>query len=161
MKWRWLIGHYIDPALKLSRKQKYEASRRALRMPGSRKRIAMAAVLCGLIATGPLLGGIGALLLLAKALEHATPAQAPSLLLLEDILIQGLVILCPLVLLLVPFWALLLVGWAIRPGVKAALRTMGYEICAKCGYWLRELPDDERRCPECGAERQPMARSDE
>jgi DNA-directed RNA polymerase subunit RPC12/RpoP len=46
-----------------------------------------------------------------------------------------------------------------RP-VRRALRQEGYEVCVRCGDWLRDLTDREKRCPLCGAERQPMARSE-
>ena len=75
---------------------------------------------------------------------------------LEDILIPGLMILWLVLLLIIPFCAISLMGWALRPGVRAALRSMGYETCGKCGYWLRDLPDNEGRCPECGAPREAM-----
>jgi DNA-directed RNA polymerase subunit RPC12/RpoP len=64
-------------------------------------------------------------------------------------------------------WASAFVGaWAGigrvygRP-LRRALREEGYEVCVHCGYWLRDLTDRETRCPVCGAQRQPMARSDE
>ena len=36
-------------------------------------------------------------------------------------------------------------------------RELGYDVCRRCGYWLRGLSDTVERCPECGHER----RSDE
>ncbi|MDY7109077.1 MAG: zinc ribbon domain-containing protein [Planctomycetota bacterium] len=46
--------------------------------------------------------------------------------------------------------------WRFAPCVWRALRARGHEVCPNCGYWLRDLPDDEDRCPECGALRQTM-----
>jgi len=43
-----------------------------------------------------------------------------------------------------------------RRRTYGALRLVGYDVCPRCGYWLRGLPEDEDRCPECGAKRQPM-----
>lgn len=42
------------------------------------------------------------------------------------------------------------------PCVYRATRQHGYEVCAKCGYWLKGLGNDIARCPECGAEREVM-----
>ncbi len=53
-------------------------------------------------------------------------------------------------------WILLaLVGrFAWKPRVHTALRKLGYDVCRRCGYWLRGLSDAEDRCPECGHARQ-------
>jgi hypothetical protein len=45
--------------------------------------------------------------------------------------------------------------WYVR-SLRLGVRKRGYEVCLKCGYWLRELPEDEDRCPECGAKRRSM-----
>lgn len=42
------------------------------------------------------------------------------------------------------------------PQVRGAVREIGYEVCEKCGYWLRGLDRDVTKCPECGSRRQPM-----
>lgn len=41
------------------------------------------------------------------------------------------------------------------PCVRRATREQGYDVCDRCGYWLRGLDDTTDRCPECGARRQP------
>ncbi len=41
------------------------------------------------------------------------------------------------------------------PCVYRATRQHGYDVCLKCGYWLRGLGGDVKRCPECGAQREP------
>lgn len=55
--------------------------------------------------------------------------------------------------------------WVIITGVNhlfarrrtyKALCDMGYDMCLKCGYWLRGLAEDVTNCPECGAKREPM-----
>lgn len=33
------------------------------------------------------------------------------------------------------------------------LRTLGHDVCPKCGYTLVNLPDSESKCPECGTTR--------
>ncbi|UCD76601.1 MAG: hypothetical protein JSV91_06685 [Phycisphaerales bacterium] len=45
--------------------------------------------------------------------------------------------------------------------IRLTLRDMGYEICVRCGYWLRGLGDDLTRCPECGAKQETAARGKE
>ncbi|UCG16526.1 MAG: hypothetical protein JSV19_00510 [Phycisphaerales bacterium] len=42
------------------------------------------------------------------------------------------------------------------PCVYQATRRHGYDVCAKCGYWLKGLCEDSRRCPECGMQREAM-----
>lgn len=44
------------------------------------------------------------------------------------------------------------------PFIRRALRDLNYEVCMDCGYWLRELGASVTRCPECGAEREPMSK---
>ena len=34
------------------------------------------------------------------------------------------------------------------------LRQSGYDICTRCGYWLKGLDDATDRCPECGTKRE-------
>ena len=49
--------------------------------------------------------------------------------------------------------------WVLRniygPHLRRAMRDVGWEVCIKCGYSLRGL-EDVKRCPECGAKREPM-----
>jgi hypothetical protein len=40
------------------------------------------------------------------------------------------------------------------PCVYRATRRHGHDVCRKCGYWLKGLGDDIKRCPECGTERE-------
>ena len=44
------------------------------------------------------------------------------------------------------------------PCVYRATRQHGHDVCPRCGYWLRGLPEDITRCPECGAHRACLAR---
>ncbi len=50
--------------------------------------------------------------------------------------------------------------WVLRniygPHLRRAMRDVGWEVCIKCGYSLREL-EDVKRCPECGAKREAIA----
>ena len=45
------------------------------------------------------------------------------------------------------------------PCVYRATRQQGYDVCAKCGYWLKGLSDEIKRCPECGMAREAMPKS--
>ena len=40
------------------------------------------------------------------------------------------------------------------PCVYRATRRHGYDVCAHCGFWLKGLPEDGEKCPECGVERE-------
>ncbi|HIB66927.1 MAG TPA: hypothetical protein EYO33_17885 [Phycisphaerales bacterium] len=42
------------------------------------------------------------------------------------------------------------------PFVYNELRNRGYEVCPKCGYWLRDLDQSIAQCPECGRDRDAM-----
>ncbi len=44
---------------------------------------------------------------------------------------------------------------ANRESILRAMRSRGFELCTNCGYWLKGLADDVRRCPECGKRREP------
>lgn len=35
------------------------------------------------------------------------------------------------------------------PCIYAELRARGYDVCPKCGYWLRDLDQSITKCPEC------------
>ena len=46
------------------------------------------------------------------------------------------------------------ITWLFRhiryaPCVYAELRARGYDVCPKCGYWLRDLDQSITKCPEC------------
>ncbi|MHC4948785.1 MAG: hypothetical protein ACYTG1_11070 [Planctomycetota bacterium] len=44
--------------------------------------------------------------------------------------------------------------YRFAPCVYRATRQQGYDVCARCGFWLRGLPDEVATCPECGADRE-------
>ena len=39
------------------------------------------------------------------------------------------------------------------PHYRLAVRQLGYDVCVRCGYWLRGLDKSIKECPECGFER--------
>jgi len=49
--------------------------------------------------------------------------------------------------------SLMMKRWRYAPLVYAELRERGYDICPKCGYWLRDLDETIAHCPECGRAR--------
>ncbi len=53
-------------------------------------------------------------------------------------------------------WGCLLYGLFSRPEHYHRIRLEGFDICVKCGYWLRGLGDEITNCPECGTKREPM-----
>ncbi len=64
-----------------------------------------------------------------------------------------------LLLLFVPtawIWGCLLYGLVSRPEHYYRIRLEGFDICLKCGYWLRGLGDEITNCPECGTKRESM-----
>ncbi len=53
-------------------------------------------------------------------------------------------------------WGCLLYGLVSRPEHYYRIRLEGFDVCLKCGYWLRGLDDETTNCPECGTKREPM-----
>jgi hypothetical protein len=43
--------------------------------------------------------------------------------------------------------------YRFAPCVYRAARQNGYDVCVRCGYWLKGLGADSTKCPECGADR--------
>ena len=56
-------------------------------------------------------------------------------------------------------WGCLLYGFVSRPEHYHRIRLEGFDVCLKCGYWLRGLGDEISNCPECGTKREPMPRA--
>ncbi len=50
--------------------------------------------------------------------------------------------------------------YRFAPCIYRATRQHGYDVCAKCGYWLRGLADKIERCPECGTIRAAVTRAE-
>ncbi len=53
-------------------------------------------------------------------------------------------------------WGCILYGLLSRAEHYHRIRLEGFDICLKCGYWLRGLAEDVTNCPECGTKREPM-----
>ncbi|UCD76602.1 MAG: hypothetical protein JSV91_06690 [Phycisphaerales bacterium] len=143
MSWRWLILDYIPPELGLTSGQRKQARRRMYRL---RHRVPV--VNWVLYLFGPVAGIVGC---------HFIYRWLAAALVVMD-LPEGWAKCSAAALALLGFtigYALLLAALYVGP-MRRALREMGYEVCVRCGYWLRGLGDADDRCPECGSKRQAM-----
>ena len=139
MNWRWLIFDYADPELPISLWGRLRISFKMIpiwRLPRSVRRgryiFALAMVPFGLMPMLPFL--------------IARPGIPTGLLMYLPVPFAFLV------------WAggCFLYGLTCRREYMHRLRVSGFEVCLQCGYWLRGLGDDVKRCPECGAAREAM-----
>ena len=140
MNLRWLLFDYADPDLPLSfwKRQKVAWRRVPLRtLPSSMRRE---------MHRGRIIGIFGLML----------PVVVFNSML--DLFSSGVGLFIPL-LVFAPtlwIWACLLYGLFSRTEHYHRIRLEGFDICLKCGYWLRGLGDEISNCPECGARREPM-----
>ncbi len=157
MKWRWLLFDYVDPQLSLTREERRRVRRRAWKdrnvrvvppvIPGQ------SSLLTRLTGTG------GRPVRWVDVVGLMIPAAAMLLVLLPMFLFARLLswsIFPMLVVQATVSWILfaLLGRIAWKPRVNGALRELGYDVCRRCGYWLRGLSDTVERCPECGHHRE-------
>jgi ssDNA-binding Zn-finger/Zn-ribbon topoisomerase 1 len=130
----------IDPALPIDTR-----TRRKIRRVAWRKWNENPAkgITFGLLAAAPLF-----LTTLLPPAMRTTQLGIPAL---AIVAITYIIYICILAQILRRFW--------YAPYVYAELRTRGYDVCPKCGYWLRDLDDDIQRCPECGRTREAIPAS--
>ena len=143
MKWRWLFFDYVDPQLNLSREQRRVVRRLVWKARDLRQTPAHA--------WGRRF----------RWIELLTPLIPPAVMavvavtMLFSTFFTGWPILLLIAVQMTVTWILFaLVGrisW--KPRVHSALGELGYDVCRRCGYWLRGLTDAEHRCPECGQEK--------
>ena len=128
MNLRWLIFDYVPPDIKLTSQQRRELRHKA---KDAYVPISWKAELLGFLISLPLI--VGWIILL---LAMATPLLFP-------VMVAGI-------------WVILTgLRWLFgRRATYAALGQMGYDVCLKCGYWLKGLSDEVKRCPECGWRRE-------
>lgn len=144
MSWVW--PDYINPQLPLSKQQRKAIHRNAWRLWWADKwNIAIYLLLpvsyLLLVFVASDVGGWVATFLGASGLIYKLfRALAPAILFLGCFVLGGAV----------------LQRYRFAPCVYRAIREHGHDVCLKCGYWLRGLPDDGGQCPECGAEREAM-----
>ena len=141
MNFRWLIFDYVDPALELTKEQRRRVRIRGLLNP-------------------PILGSVNLASVSWFAILLAALAPATGMLLGFGVFFvffrdSWLGIPLMFAVQIASTWLLLaFIGkYTWRPLVCAELRVMGFDVCEKCGYWLRGLGEDVQQCPECGAER--------
>jgi ssDNA-binding Zn-finger/Zn-ribbon topoisomerase 1 len=134
-----LFSPYIDPALGIDKKTRRSIQRAAWRRWNENP------------LNGLTFGFALATPILVMPTLHHNPNLIPSLnsfpfyLLLITAFIYGLSI------------TFILRRFRFAPCIYAELRTRGFDVCPKCGYWLRDLDATVVQCPECGCVRTPPA----
>ena len=155
MKWRWLVFDYVDPQLNLSRAERRRVRRivwNARNMPELRS-----------LQPGRRLWFTkGTTFRWADLMIALIPAAVSMVIILPLFFWKpgpGWSIFPTILLQMTASWILLALvgrfGW--KPRVHIALGQLGYDVCRRCGYWLRGLSDAEDRCPECGHARQEVS----
>lgn len=144
MSWVW--PEYINRELPLSKQQRKAIHRDAWRLWWANKwNVAIYLVLPAcyllLVLVASDVGGWVATFLGASGLIHKLfRAAAPVILFLACFVLGGAA----------------LRRYRFAPCVYRATREHGHDVCLRCGYWLRGLPEDSSHCPECGTEREAM-----
>ena len=72
-------------------------------------------------------------------------------------LLQGLIAPVGMALFLFAGWRIWQLAYA--SSVYKSLREFGFDVCPRCGYWLRGLGEGVKHCPECGAAREALKES--
>ena len=139
MNWRWLMFDYADPDLPLTLWGRIKVAWRPIpiwKLPQSMRR----GRLLFLLAVVPVLV---APVLLLTLLVSWTDSNHGLLLLLLFLWLPGSWI-----------WCCLVSGVVGRSEYIHRLRLEGFDVCLKCGYWLKGLSEDVKQCPECGWRRE-------
>ncbi len=138
----WIWPEYINPGLRLDRRQRKKIHRDAWKLWWANKRnIAMylalpAFYLLAVFFASDVGGWLASSIGVGGRIDRLFRASAPVLLFVLCLVAGGAI----------------LQRYRFAPCVYRAMREHGYDICVKCGYWLRGLPDDSHRCPECGTD---------
>jgi ssDNA-binding Zn-finger/Zn-ribbon topoisomerase 1 len=148
MNLRWLTFDYVDPELPLSIEQRQRVRVRGLFGQYDSKRALLSKPANLIVALVPAFGmilGMGVFFLFFRGSS----------------LFSWLGVAVAVGVQVAVTWFLLAIlgKYTWRPIVAAELRTFGYDVCPKCGYWLRGLGEDVRQCPECGAAREALDKS--
>ena len=140
----WIWPHYINPDLALSGRERRAIHRHAWMLWWADKRNVViylalpAGYLFCLTVASDIGGRLATFLGLGELAHRLMRAASPFLLFIACFVLGGA----------------LLQRYRFAPCVYRALRLHGYDVCPRCGYWLKGLADDTDRCPECGAERE-------
>lgn len=134
-----LFSLYIDPALGIDKKTRRSIQRAAWRRWNKKP---LNGLIFGFAMATPIL--------IIPTLNH-NPNLIPSLSSISFflMLITGLIYGLSIVIVLQRF--------RFAQCVYAELQSRGYQVCLKCGYWLRDLNETIANCPECGCVRTPLA----
>ena len=142
MNWRWLMFDYADPDLPLTLWERIKVAWRPIpiwKLPHSARR-------------GRLLS--------VRAIMPVCFVTILSMTLLISWIgpnLYGLRLLLLFLLLAIPgSWigCCLVFGVVGRSEYIHRLRLEGFDVCLKCGYWLKGLSEDVKQCPECGWRRE-------
>jgi len=139
----WLWPEYVDRDLQLSREQRKAVHRDAWKLwTRDKKNIALylmvPIVYLTVVPFASDLGGrFASLLGVTGTLHVIARAAAPVLLAVGCFVFGGSV----------------LQRFRFGPCVYQALQQHDHDVCARCGFWLRGLPTEVEKCPECGEAR--------
>jgi DNA-directed RNA polymerase subunit RPC12/RpoP len=144
----WILPEFVNRDLPLSKPERKAIHREAWRLWMANKwnvalyLILPASYLIGMNFVSDLGGRLGGLVGATGLAHKLFRAGAPAVFLVLCFVLGGAV----------------LQRYRFAPCVYRATRKHGYDVCVKCGYWLRGLGDDIERCPECGTRRETMPR---
>jgi hypothetical protein len=135
MKLRWLLGNFTDPQYKLSRCEQSRVTTLAHSKYLGRGDLALRTIFI----IAPLL----VLFVLLKPVLQMVGWAGPVSITIGT---------AAIVLISWPWGAWMYRSLYVRP-IRRAMRDVGYDLCIECGYELRGLDGNVKRCPECSAER--------
>lgn len=145
MNLRWLLFDYSDPDLPLSFWKRQKMAWRRVPIRSIPVSLRWRRIVFGLGTALPSVVALPLAVLVIVNIERQTGRVGSFV---------------PLLLLLaVPIfwiWACVLYGFFMRTDHYHRIRLEGFDVCLKCGYWLRGLGDEITNCPECGAKREAM-----
>ncbi|MHC5108320.1 MAG: hypothetical protein ACYTHJ_00405 [Planctomycetota bacterium] len=146
----WIWPDYFHHDLRLTKQERKEIHRDAWRLWWSRKsNIALYAMLpifylLTVFFAGDVGGRVATLIGAGGLIHRLFRAGAPIALFVFCFILGGAA----------------LQRLRFAPCVFRATRQHGYDVCIKCGYWLKGLDASIKRCPECGIAREEVSKSD-
>ncbi len=139
----WLWPEYIDQDLGLSHQQRKAIHRDAWKLWSQNKKnillyLTVPIVYLALIPFASDLGGRMASMLGAAGTLHVIARAASPVLLAAGCFVIG---------------GSVLQRYRFAPCVYQTLQEHGHDVCERCGFWLKGLPTEIEKCPECGTAR--------
>ena len=136
MKWRWIIGDYVDHEIELSREERRRVE----------ARIKKNSLLAWVTIIGLSTMSIVVLRILSNPLGEWLFVQLPTL----GRSTSHLIVIAAICVGLTVF-SIVILGYVYEGIARRALNACGYPVCLKCGYQLRgHTSNDKEVCPECG-----------